>query len=499
MSAREISRRELFRRGGLLGALLAWPGRLPGEAAAGPAAAPVAPASAGLRLGPGIYQSIGVRPLINARGTYTIISGSTLLPEVRAAMEAAAQRYVHLDELTEAVGVRLAALTGAEWGSSPTAARGPHPRHRGLRRRRQPDLHVRIPNLSGFPRDEAIIPKHSRNVYDAALRAVGVRVIEVTTPAELEAAFGPRTALCTCSPGPRPTRARFKSGSSPPRPSSRRPRPRRCRGRRPDHPQRAPAGGRDPRGLQRGEVPARPAGSGPAARAQGPGQRGLGPQRAPSRLRPGPESGQGRGDRDAHGRGDVGRRGTTRPSGSSWTSWLDAIAEGVSTIDGVTTSVDPPEGLSNRTPYLRFSVGPRAPGMSGDTAARTLFETDPRVGVFAIRGEADTPRTGSLINPYMLAAGEERIVADRLHGLLSNLPERRGRPPRLARSRPHGSVGRADRVRGLDLPHTLSLRQRKNDIDGAHGGEFVSRDLMGTIDGDAVRSVATTARGTATP
>ncbi|MBT5830782.1 MAG: hypothetical protein HOH77_11390, partial [Candidatus Latescibacteria bacterium] len=32
------------------------------------------------------YQSIGVRPLINCRGTYTIISGSLMLPEVREAM-----------------------------------------------------------------------------------------------------------------------------------------------------------------------------------------------------------------------------------------------------------------------------------------------------------------------------------------------------------------------------------------------------------------------------
>ena len=33
------------------------------------------------------YESIGVRPLINCRGTYTIISGSVSLPEVKAAMD----------------------------------------------------------------------------------------------------------------------------------------------------------------------------------------------------------------------------------------------------------------------------------------------------------------------------------------------------------------------------------------------------------------------------
>jgi L-seryl-tRNA(Ser) seleniumtransferase len=54
-----------------------------------------------------------------------------------------------------------------------------------LRGRRQPRLHVRIPNLAGFPKDEVIIPTHSRNVYDAAIRAVGVKVLEVDTPEAL--------------------------------------------------------------------------------------------------------------------------------------------------------------------------------------------------------------------------------------------------------------------------------------------------------------------------
>ena len=58
-----------------------------------------------------------------------------------------------------------------------------------------PDLHVRIPNLADFPKDEVIIPRHSRNVYDAAVRAVGARIIEVSSAAGLEAALGPRTAM----------------------------------------------------------------------------------------------------------------------------------------------------------------------------------------------------------------------------------------------------------------------------------------------------------------
>ena len=179
MSKTSITRRDLIRGGGVLGGLMALPAAARAETQA--AASSVAAASTGLHATVAdVYQSIGVRPLINARGTFTIISGSTMLPEVRAAMDAAAQKYVHLDELTEAVGARLATLTGAEWGmvsngcsaaltlaTAACVAGG------------NPDLHVRLPNLTGFPKDEAIIPTHSRNVYDAALRSVGVRVVEV--------------------------------------------------------------------------------------------------------------------------------------------------------------------------------------------------------------------------------------------------------------------------------------------------------------------------------
>ena len=48
--------------------------------------------------------------------------------------------------------------------------------------------------------------------------------------------------------------------------------------------------------------------------------------------------------------------------------------------------------------------------------------------------------------------------------------------------------------------HTLHLRQRGNDIDGTHQGDFVSRDITGTIDGDArADPQQPTASSTATP
>jgi D-glucosaminate-6-phosphate ammonia-lyase len=74
--------------------------------------------------GPNLYEKIGVRPLINAKGTYTIISGSLSLPEVKQAMEEAGKHYVNMDELMAAVGARLAAITGAEWGVVTTGCGG---------------------------------------------------------------------------------------------------------------------------------------------------------------------------------------------------------------------------------------------------------------------------------------------------------------------------------------------------------------------------------------
>src|SRR5215470_11221294 len=79
-----LSRRELFRSGGAAGLA----GLLPWHKAV------AAPAAAGTQIGPNIYESIGVRPIINCRGTLTVLGGSIELPEVRAAKDIANQKNV---------------------------------------------------------------------------------------------------------------------------------------------------------------------------------------------------------------------------------------------------------------------------------------------------------------------------------------------------------------------------------------------------------------------
>ncbi len=121
--------------------------------------------------GPNLYEQIGVRPLINAKGTYTIISGSLSLPEVKQAMEEAGRHYVNMDELMAAVGARLAKITGAEWGivtagcaaaiTGATAA---------CIAGTDPEKSQKMPYLvKGGLKSQVIIPKHSRNPYDVGV------------------------------------------------------------------------------------------------------------------------------------------------------------------------------------------------------------------------------------------------------------------------------------------------------------------------------------------
>ena len=142
-------------------------------------------------------RQIGVRPLVNAKGTYTIISGSLSLPEVKQAMEEASRHYVNMDELMAAVGARLATITGADWGivtagcaaaiTGATAA---------CIAGTDPEKSQKMPYLEkGGLKSQVIIPKHSRNPYDVGARLLGVEVVEVETPEQLEASMGPQTAM----------------------------------------------------------------------------------------------------------------------------------------------------------------------------------------------------------------------------------------------------------------------------------------------------------------
>src|SRR2546430_2950479 len=183
LSSWGVSRRTLFQQGGLLAAAQALGVGLQRTASAAP-----------LQLG-NLYRSIGVRPMINARGTFTIITGSTTLPEVKRAMDQASRGFVNMDELMDGVGKRLAELTGAEWGivTAGCCAALTHCTAAAIAGG-NPERMQRLPNLAGL-KNEVIVPAYSHNVYDHAVRMLGVKLVVVHDKAELEPAFNERTAM----------------------------------------------------------------------------------------------------------------------------------------------------------------------------------------------------------------------------------------------------------------------------------------------------------------
>ncbi|MEY4885934.1 MAG: hypothetical protein RL151_1243, partial [Bacteroidota bacterium] len=184
--AADMNRRSLLKTLGVIGLSAEIPGVLRSETQKTGSA----PAEAN------IFRSIGVEPIINCRGTFTIIGGSLELPAVRAAMEAASHDFIQYDELAEGVGRRLAAITGAEWGmvSSGCAAALKHLTAACVTGG-DPEKLIRIPDLTGFAKTEVVIPIRSRNNYDHAIRNIGVNIIDVSTSEELKAALSSRTAL----------------------------------------------------------------------------------------------------------------------------------------------------------------------------------------------------------------------------------------------------------------------------------------------------------------
>jgi hypothetical protein len=171
---------------------------------------------------------------------------------------------------------------------------------------------------------------------------------------------------------------------------------------------------------------------------------------------------------------------------SRWLAWLDSIAAHVSRIEGVTTSISETTELSNRTPSLTIRWDRKRLGISGAALAKHLFDTEPRIATAGGRDRGDEASIS--ITPYMMSAGEEKIVAEKIHAALSNAPRREAPAPTSA---PASDVtGQWDlRIEYLasTSTHTLHLKQAGNRIEGSHQGDFVARDLYGTIDGNTVQ------------
>jgi uncharacterized pyridoxal phosphate-dependent enzyme len=482
-----LNRRHLLRLAGLFGAgSLVRPSTAPAWQAKRPAP-PVATQ-------PNVYTSIGVRPLINGRGTLTIIGGSIELPEVRAAKQAANLQHAHIDEVMEAVGRRLAELTGAEWGmvSAGCAAAMSHATAACVAGG-NPDLHVRIPNLEGFAKDEVIIPAASRNAYDAAIRAVGVRIIEVDSPEALRLAIGPRTAMIYIFAGPRYDSGPMSTEAI-------------CAVANshgvPVFVDAAAEGLTVPNvHLQRG---ATLVGYSGGKYIRGPQSAGLLLGRKDlvkaAWVHSAPHHGYARsmkvGREEMIGMLAAVESYVRRDHQAEWNEWVarcDRIAARVTKLAGVSAIVqrEPGVSLSNRSPRVIVRWSAAQLGLTGARAAELLDQGEPRIALGGGGGGQGMPElpgdTGISVTSAMLAEGDDEIVGRRIVEVLSAphaLPP--AAPPRPPSADLSGRWNVSIAYAAGSATHILHLQQDGNRLKGIHHGNFLTRDIAGTVDGDAV-------------
>ena len=142
-----------------------------------------------------LFTELGVRPFINAAGTYTDMTASLMLPEVMQAINYASEHFVMLNDLHDKVGERIASLLQCEAamvtsGAASALTLGTAGVLTGKDRQKIVDL----PNLADM-KSEVIIQKSHRLGYEHAIRNCGVRFVEVETPEQLERAVTWHTAM----------------------------------------------------------------------------------------------------------------------------------------------------------------------------------------------------------------------------------------------------------------------------------------------------------------
>ncbi len=473
------SRRDLFRQGGVLAAMQALGGSVR-RAVAAP-----------LELGADMYRSIGVRPVINARGTFTIITGSQTLPEVKKAMDQASRSFVNMDELMDGVSRRLAEITGAEWGivTAGCCAAITHFTASCIAGG-NPERMQKLPNLTGL-KSECIVPAYSHNVYDHAVRMLGVKLVIVHDKAELEAAFNDRTAMVYILGGPGddgPLGTRVVAEAA----------------RRRNVPVLVDAAAeiltiKPNVHLERGAHAVAYSGGkcirGPQAAGLLLGDKSI---LQGAWINSAPHHAFGRsvkvGKEEIMGMLAAVEMWVKRDHKAEWAQWeamLDHIAASVKRVDGVTTKVNQPSAdLSNRTPELIIQWDGGKLGITGQEIGKMVLDTEPRIVVSRSSG-ARPGNMGSTVGivPYQMMPGDEKVVADRLYALLSKPPMIEP-PPAPPAGTPSTVAGqwdlRLDFVHG-SANHVLMLEQDGGKLMGTHQGEFASGELSGSVAANTVR------------
>jgi uncharacterized pyridoxal phosphate-dependent enzyme len=480
-----LSRREVLKQSGMLSALGAATAVSPLAASAATFADPQVKPSLLKRQGTdsdNLFTRIGVRPIINGRGTFTIISGSRSLPQVKQAMYEASFYFVHLDEMMDGIGAQLGKLTGAEWGIATTGCEAAI-----CLATIACIAGTNVEQCQALPyikkRNQVIIPKHSRNPYDFGVRMVGAEIVEVGSEEEFRAKLSDRTAMVYILSSPAAEKGPLsiknlcsiaKEKNVPVFVDA--------AAEEPIFPNIHIAAGATLVGYSGGKCMRGPQSSGMLI-----GQKDLCKaayfQAAPHHcygraLKCSKEEAMGllaavqqwyKRDHDAEQR--------------EWRSWLKNIETRLKPLPSTSFDYLEPEDLSNRAPELRINWDANVLKITGTELVAKLDSGTPRILVGGSKGtRPDAMNSSVTIMPYMMDTGEDRIIANAIYDALTN-PGHYENPviPAGAPASVQGTWAVTIQYpRGVG-EQKFTLEQSGNDLTGAHDGEIYNAKFTGTI------------------
>jgi seryl-tRNA(Sec) selenium transferase len=458
-----------------------------------------------------LFTRIGIRPMINCRGTFTIVSGSTSLMEVKQAMYDAAFYYVHLDEMMAAVGAEIGKLTGAEWGICTTGSAAA-------------TCMATVACIAGTDieacealparkkKDQVLIPTKARNPYDIGVRMSGTELVMFDTAEEMKAKINERTAMLYLMAGPESTSGPLATSILAPI---------------------ARAHGIPVFVDAAAEEPNRPnihltAGADLVAYSGGKCMRG--PQSAGLLIgnknlcqaafyQAAPHHCYGRAlkcsKEETMGVLAALRAWYTRDHAAEtkkWTGWMEYIGQQLKGVPTLEYTVTPPhEDLSNKCPGLRVTWDHTKVGITGTELADQLYAGTPRIllpgrGTRQPSGNAGnddlhamlvqtsksnapiTTQSGFSVTSYMLNEGDPEIIAAEVKKVLLN-PGHHEAPVI-----PQGAAANIDGnwavtihyLRGTGEQH-FTLKADGNKVTGEQKGEYFDSTFTGSIHANEIR------------
>ena len=141
-----------------------------------------------------VYSRLGVKTVINCRGTWTYLSGSLEFPEVRQAQLEASEYFVNMLDLQRAVGRRLSELTGAESGIITSGSAGAMAAATAACMAGSDDKYIwQLPDTTGLKNEVVMVG--GRSAFDSAIRLTGAKLVLTYSPEELANAINENTAM----------------------------------------------------------------------------------------------------------------------------------------------------------------------------------------------------------------------------------------------------------------------------------------------------------------